>query len=566
MRSAAEALLWKNWQLTRVPLLLQQLGVIAVVSLLFIVVFPQDADASRQVDFGIHVLVLMSLCFLVSPLAMLSKSNSRNRLTGFPYHQEYVLPISTATLVLVPVVYFSLLFVFAYIFPLLVLSALFDVTGPQFLFVVLVFESVLTVLALAWWTSSGLARSLGWIVLMLLYWNQTRFLSFGIADGTHIVVLESLSQLIVPTLITATLLALMYLGVIRQRYGDDLFGIEREDSTSSGRFLLRNLFPLAPASCPTDSAVAAEIWKERQLRGLASADFIAVLAAFTALLIIRLLSVYRAFDGGLPELEEVVVILFLFYLLFVMGAASQTFGVSVRNGTPHFSVFDRTLPLGTAKLVAIKFSITIAGLMLAAMAMASVVWVFGSLFIDGFEQIKVLVVDKLVEFTSVPALALIRLVVLSLVAFTTATILWSAFCVWTLLKPKLMAWAWSILLVYGFLLFMFIAWITEENEFNTLSTAINIKHLWLFMFGLPAVLVYLCRGVVRDRIVNARQLLLLSTMGLLFALLYVSYLIGTEFYATESHIEVLVSTSLLGVLPLAAILFALRTMGSLRHH
>ena len=113
---------------------------------------------------------------------------------------------------------------------------------------------------------------------------------------------------------------------------------------------------------------------------------------------------------------------------------------------------------------------------------------------------------------------------------------------------------------------MFVAWITEGNEFEALSSAINIKHLWVYMLGVPAALVFLYREVIRDRILNARKFLVLLTMGLLLALLHISYLVSSEFYATESQIEVLVSTSLLGVLPLGAILMALWTMSSLRHH
>lgn len=566
MNFAAQALLWKNWQLTWRPVLLQQLIVIAGFSLFMVVVYPNgpDADALAGFNLTVHALVLVSLLVLLGASSAIPvKSGDKNYKTGFPHRQEYVLPISTALLVIVPLVYFCLLFVFAYVFPMLVISALFDVTGPQFIFTVLLFESILTILALSWWTTNGVAHTLGWIVVILLYWNQARFLGFSISEETHTVVLASLTQLIVPTLITTALLGLMFFGVKQQRCGDNVFGFEQEHSNSAGRFLWRNLFPFALTSCPTDSNVAAELWRERQLRGFSSAGFNGILVAFTALLFMRVLSLYGAFDG---EQEDVLIIPAMHYFLLALVMGFQAFGVSMRNGTPHFSVFDRTVPLATAKLVAIKLSVNIAGLVVAAIAMLLVVWLFGSLSIDGFDQIKTQVLDRLAEFVSTPPLALARVVVIYLTGFATVAVLWAALGIWFMLRPPLMSWIVSVLAVYAFLLAMFIARITEGSEFGTLSSAINIKHLWVFMLGMPAIIVFLYRQVIRDRLLNVRQLLVLSVIGLLLALLQISYLASSEFYVAESPIEVLVSTSLLGVLPLVAILMALWTMSSLRHH
>lgn len=566
MSSPAQALLWKNWQLTWRPLLLQQLIVISGFSLFMVVVLPNgpDADALAGFNITVHALVLVSLLVLLgASSAIPAKNGDRNYKTGFPHRQEYVLPISTELLVIVPLVFFCLLFVVGYVFPMLVMSALFDVTGPQFVITVLLFESILTILALSWWTTSGVANTLGWIAVMLLYWNQSRFLDFSISEDTHVVILESLNQLIVPTFFTAALLVLMFFGVKQQRHGDNAIGTEREHSINPGSFSWRNIFPFPLSLCPTDSNVTAELWRERQMRGLGSAAVNGILVAFTAMLFMRVLSLYGAFDG---ESEEVMVIPAAFYFLLATMMSIQAFGVNMRNGTPHFSVFDRTIPLSTAKLVAIKLSVNFARLVAAAVAMLIVVWVFGSLFIDGFDQIRMQALDKLAELVSMPSLALARLVVICLTVFATAAILYAALGVWFMLKPQLMSWIVSALTVYGFLLAMFIAWITESSEFDTLSSAVYIKHLWLFMLGLPIVLVFMYREVIRDRILNFKQLLVLSVIGLVLGLLQIIYLVNSEFYSTESQLEVLVSTNLLGALPLAVILIALLTMSRLRHH
>ncbi len=281
---------------------------------------------------------------------------------------------------------------------------------------------------------------------------------------------------------------------------------------------------------------------------------------------VRVLYLYELFYEYLPGLGEVVVSAGGFYALLGMAMILQTFGVGLRNGVPYFSVFDRSIPLSTAKLVAIKLSVNFTSLLVAAIAMVFVIWVFGSLFVDNFDQIRAAALDSFADFTSAPALSVTRLLAIGLITFATYATLLASVSIWFMLKPELMSGIASILAVYAFSLAMFLAWITEPSELKALSNAVYNKHLWIFILGVPAALVFLVRELLRDMILNAKQFLVLVTTGLLVFVLQINYLSSLQFYSTESQLEDLLATSLLGVLPFGVICLALWTMNRIRHH
>ena len=569
MQSPGQALLWKNWQLTWRPFLLHQLCVITAISLLMLVVFPQEPLAEGLVGFNwvVQALILVSMFTLLGVVSSIPiKSGEKGSVVGFPFRQEYVLPISTPKLVFIPLVYLTLLLLFSYSFPLLVISTFFVIAGPQFIIIFLLFELILMIFALSWWSSSHFGHTMGWIVMLLLIWNQTRFMEFGVSQDTFAITLASPSLFVISTITTAAMVLLMFFGVRQQRHGDSLIGDRQEGSDGIEKFSVRSLNPFTPTACPVHSTVAAELWKERQLKGFGYAGLLGVLTGVLALLMLRVLRLYQAFDGDPIGLEEFLIIVPAFYFMLFMVMQFSVFGVGMHHGTPLFYVFDRTTPMNTAKLVSIKLSVNILGLFVAACAMAGFVWFFGPLFLDDFAGIRSAALGELTEFMDTPLLSMARQLVLWLTTFSTAAILFASVGVWFMLKPQPMGWLISLLMIYFFSLVVFVAWITEASEFNTLMTAINSKQLWVLILGFPSVFVYLFREIMKDRILNVRQLLIVTAVCSVLGILYFSNLISSEFYITENIFEVKIFRSLITMLPLFAIGFVLWTMSKIRHH
>ncbi len=562
MASMSQALLLKHWRLCRLSLLIHQVFVLAIVSLI-ISVMAEDATVDGH-SFAAQAVVLTSLIFLLAPVFSLSTKSGKAQGVGFPYLQEFSLPIPTTLLVLTPLAFFTALMLFAYVVPMLILSSLFDITGPQLTFAIMVVETTLVVVSLSWWTSSSFGHGLGWVIVLFLYWNQFLYPEFVVSEQTSIAQVSGVGAYIESAIVTLILVVTMVIGVRRQRFAENLFGFKQEDLFRWESLSARNLFSRYQDDCPIDSAVAAERWNERQLRGLTQTVPFGLLMGLLALITINLISSNGGWDEG-PRLEEVLSIASSFFLMVLLVQQMQVFGISYRNGHLFNTAFNRCRPMGTARLLFIKLSNNTIGLVAGALSIAFVFWFLGSLFIPGFIDIKADALSKLSDFLSAPLPELLRRTFLLGVMGLTAVFLLAAINAWFMLRPKLMGGIFSSLAIYAFILIAVLIRFSDMNDFPEFDSYVRNKHLWILVIALPAALYYLARSVLADRVVNQQQLLIMLVASVIFAAIYIFDLGAIGFYNEAATFEVTLWYSMMGLTPLLAILACLWTLAEIRH-
>ncbi len=270
MNTAVQALLWKNVRLTWRFFLLQQIMVITLVALTIGVLMPEEAGPAQFSD----GLVLLGLIFLFIPIDRMSPRKGKPGSSfGLPYRQEYALPVSTLVLLGIPLAHVCLMLLLGYIFPMLVISTLFGLPGPQFIICLLLVILVLQLMALVWWTDNHVDSAIGWGIVLTLFWFQLTFPEISIADEDGIVSITSYSQLWISMSMTTLFLGIAFLGVQRQRHGGTLIAHHKQKLDVRQTFTIRNYFPMPKSACPIVSPVMAQIWNERQLRGLPLARF-----------------------------------------------------------------------------------------------------------------------------------------------------------------------------------------------------------------------------------------------------------------------------------------------------
>lgn len=567
MNGALQALVWKNWQLTWRSLALQQLGVIVFTWAVLSILWFGDSETVRNI--GAHVVVLLSLVFLLaSASAIPKKEGTSGYVTGFPFRTEYVLPAPTSTLFFVPLTYLTLLFLFAYAFPLFLLSIAFGIDGPQFFVAFFIIETTLLTICLSWWSTNNFANIVGWITVMVLYWFGILYPGISIinepAEDIMEIFVNSPMEYILPAIVTAIFIFLTFLGVRKQRHGENLLGLENSLrmlglEQSFQLFQSGNAFP-----CPTSSPVKAEIWKERQLRGVATTILLGASMGVLALILLRLI---RSYAGNAEEIETTAIygLALGFYAMLFMIIHFKSFGITHRNGVAWISAFNKTVGLGTGKLVLIKLSASYISSILAGIAMAATIWMTGSLFIDNFADLRVNALEEFSTYLALPATNLILDTGSFLIFFFNTAVLWSIFAAWFTLKPREMGFLTSGALIYIFVWVLIVAKITDGNEFDALNQTVWIKHLWLFIIGMPLATVYFYRAALSDLVLNNYQLLVMGLICMALWGIRTWRQFEHGFYAQDYALEVMITDSLVGFLPLLVVGGALWTMGRIRH-
>lgn len=261
MNTPAQALLWKCWRLTRRQLLIQLLFILSACVLLM-QFMPADADYLER-NGAIKYSVLASVAFLMFSCRgvgyQYGGADVFAGMMGFPFLRECRYPGSTRLLIVVPLVYLCALLLTVYLVPMVLLSIWFNVEGPQFLIAALIVYILLLSSALSWWTSSLLFNSLGWVLLMLLLWNDLLFPAFTLTEESGAIVVESLTEFMWPIIILIAALCLLVVGVHRQRSGEVLLGIDGSHMQDPNSRTPRERFPFSLYHCPTTSPWRAEL-------------------------------------------------------------------------------------------------------------------------------------------------------------------------------------------------------------------------------------------------------------------------------------------------------------------
>lgn len=568
LHSPLQALIWKNWKLTRRSLLLQQVSVISISWLVLTYFFTELPAADRLGTHSVvsHGIVLSSLLFLLLATSNIYKKDRSSRfVTGFPFRQEFVLPVSAYLLFTASILYFSVLFLIAYAFPLVVLNLLIGTAGPQPAIAILVVYVLLLTLSLGWWTSNKTAHTLGWCVFIIIGYQDWIYPELVLSTESLTAKAASLAEYLAPSIVVAGFILVTFLGVKKQRHGDNLFGFGSNNEMLISEYGLRKIKFGSVQPCPVDSPIRAEFWKERQVHSKFMAMSLGVSCSLVSLIFIRFIHLY---NGQTPVvgLDTVIALTFGIYWLAFMALHINSFGMSTSNGVPRVGVFEKTTGLGSAQLFLIKFLHKYLNLLIAAAALITSTWLFGPLFIDNFAELRSAVLSEIAEYLARPVTTLAFDVVRVLIYVAIVSIGFSLFLAWLMLKPRAVSWGLIAMLSYIFILTLLTRQFTAgADEFDTVSRAIPIKHLWLFIVGVPVLTAYVYRSIMRDMTLTVRQLLgLVSACALIW--IFRTFLIVDEgFFASDLEIELLIANVLVGLIPLLAIGGALFTMNKIRH-
>ncbi len=568
MRSPSQALAWSAFKLSWPVLLMQIAGVISVFFLLDLAL-DSGEDTLKLFEVADGVIVI-GLIFLYS--VTLHKSHSITRTSsalGFPYRAEFSLPVSTFTLLLTPLLYICALIEVAVFVPGIIVNLFyFNVEVSVLPIGFIVFQFTILTLMLTWWTNNGVASAAGWFVALVLYLNGLLMPDFVRIENSWIVSAVNPVDYIVALLFTAAIFGLAYFGVSQQRSGETLINFGNKIFNSADLGAIRDILPLPSASCPTNSPMAAEFWKERQLHGAYSALFFGLAGAAMTLAI---LATIVFFAGNGPDPKNVGLLALPLYGLMCVGLTITMYGVRYKNGTPIVSLHDRTTPLSTAKLTLIRASVSLSSALLAGVIMYGSLWILGPLLFSDFQSMQSEFLEIFTIFTGIGFVDLALRIFLSLTAFLTALLLLATFFTGTMLHNRPFAIGIAFVPAYIFLWSISLMGFYGSENPETYNQAIDTvfaNHLWILVLLIPVSLVIMLRDLLQDQMLSQTQMLRLLTVGIVLAGLNLIWLFDASHYDVLGRDIWLVQLSYLvvqGFLPLLAAVLALWTSNRIRH-
>jgi len=568
MKSPSQALAWSTIYLSWPVLLTQIVGAVSIIFLISLSLDP-EIDSTESIHIVDFVLIA-SLVFLYS--VVLSKKQRAGNATaglGFPYTTEFSLPVSTLTLLVVPLLCFCALTQVAIFVPGLIVNLLvLDAEVSVFPISFLVFQYTIIPLMLTWWTQNGLASIAGWLIALILYMNGLLIPEFTRMENSWVLVTESSSSYIVSLFFTAVLILIAYFGVKQQRSGELLLNFGNGRAMLGDTQHLRSWMPLPTPACPTSSAIRAEIWKERQLHGEYNALFgglAGVAATFTILSIIQ----FFVPGANIPKFSNVVVLAMGMYVAVCTSLIVTLFGVRYKNGVANVSVHDKTTPLNTAQLTLIRTSVTLGSTLIAGLVMAVSIWFFGPYFINDFAEMRALILEFLQTLSELGIASVTLRVVLILFAFLTGLLLYATFLTWFMLQSKKMSIGLLLISAYIFLVATGLsALFGNLKDSYVLQASVFQSHLWIVIFFIPTSIIIMSRSLLKNGVISAKGTMLLAVMALLVQVLNLTWLFGANNYdvlqldISAAHLSYL---SMQGFLPLLAAIFALWTSDRIRH-
>lgn len=568
MRSPGQALTWSAFRLSWPVLLIQIAGVISVFFLIDLAL-DSDEDSLRLLE-AADFIIIVGLVFLFSVTLHRSHSLARTASAlGFPYRAEFSLPVSTLTLLLIPLLYFCALIEVAVFIPGLIINFLYFGAEVSMLPIgFIVFQFTALTLMLTWWTNNGIASAAGWLVALVLYLNGLLMPDFVRVEDSWIVSAENPVDYIVALLVTLAMFVLTYLGVSRQRSGETLLRFGNAIFNSADQGAVREILPLPVAECPTNSAIAAEFWKERQLHGTYSALFFGLAGAAMTLAIFATIVF---FAGNGPDPKHAELLAFPLYALMCVGLTITMYGVRYKNGTPIVSLHDRTTPLSTARLTLVRTSVTLSSTLLVAVIMFGSLGILGPLLFSDFQSMQSEFLEIFAPLAGLGFFDLALRLFLSLVAFLTALLLLATFFTWTMLRNRPFTIAITLVPAYIFLWSIaLMGFYGSENAaaYNQAIDSVFANHLWIPVLLIPASGALMLRHLLRDEVLTQAQMMCLLAPGTGIAALNLLWLFGADYYDVlelELGAAQLAFLIVLGLLPLLAAVLALWSCHKIRH-
>jgi len=561
---------WSAFSLSWPALLTQVVWVVSVVFLIDLAL--DSAEDSIDLFRAAELVTLVGITFLFAVILHKSHNVARSQSSlGFPYRMEFSLPVSTLTLLLTPLLYICALTQVAVFVPGLTINLLFfnsDISVFPISF--MIFQLTSLTLMLTWWTENGVASIVGWFVALALYLNGLLMPEFIRVENSWVVTAENPTDYAVALLFTAALLLLTYFGVRQQRSGESLLEFGNALFNSSKQGSLRDSLPLPVAACPTNSPMAAEYWKERQLHGGYNALFGGLAGAAATLTIWIIINVF-AVRGNNPELNNVWVLAIGIYGLVCVALTIYMYGVRYKNGVANVSVHDKTTPLSTARLTLIRSSATLGSALMAGLVMLIAIGVLGPLLVDGFENIRTQFLESFDIFSGLSLAGMLLRAFLSLLTFLTALLLLVTFLTWTMLYSKPATVITALVPAYIFLWSIVLMMLYGDRDAHAYNQAIDTvfaNHLWIAILLIPVSGLIMSRDLLHDRVLSPVHMLYLLGIGLAIEGLNFAWLFDADHYGVldrDIWVAQLSYLMMQGLLPLLAVILALWTSNKIRH-
>ena len=432
----------------------------------------------------------------------------------------------------------------------------------------IVFQFTILTLMLTWWTNNGLASTVGWFVALVLYLNGLLMPDFVRVENSWIVAAENPVDYVVALFFTVVMFVLTYFGISQQRSGEMLVNFGNKMFNSAERGAIRDILPLPVADCPTNSPMAAEFWKERQINGTTSALFVGLGGAALTIVILATIAFFAS-NG--PDPKNAALLALPLYGLMCVGLTITMYGVRYKNGIPIVSLHDKTIPLDTAKLTLIRTCVSLSSALLAGVIMYGTLGILGPLLFSNFQNLQSEFLEIFTIFTGVEFTDLALRIFLSFTAFLTALLLLATFFTWTMLHSRPFAIAIAFVPAYIFLWSVSLMGYYGSENVDAYDQAIDTvfaNHLWLLVLLIPVSAAIMLRDLLQDQVLTQAQMRLMLAIGIIIAGLNLIWLFDADYYGMRgrdirgAQISYLVTQ---GLLPLLAAVLALWTSNKIRH-
>ncbi|HEY5809366.1 MAG TPA: hypothetical protein VIT67_15435 [Povalibacter sp.] len=358
MRSPIVAMLWENWQLTRVEATQRTaLGLVAGAAALTIF------DAGATYAFWILIACHSFIWFSIAKLNGGRFADGYK--PGFPFHLLYARPVPTVVFVGVAMAYDAISCVALYLASAALLGFAFGQPLPLFSMTVCLVAYHLAYTCCQWSTRSRVVQWVGsigfsWPLFFLVYKKVASSLQveFSLVENAVFVLMGVVS------------FWLTVVGVARQRRGDAVAAVPQQKEGLGG--YPEWLVSLFRFPCPTSSATRAQVWFDLRSSGLP----VVMIGLAVATLIFLLFAISIPFAPARPAAVGVTMFAAP-VLLFALGA--NAFGIRRKQGRTYTSAFELTQPYGTAQMAGLRVLVRTACVLVALIVIGVSVWTSSSL-------------------------------------------------------------------------------------------------------------------------------------------------------------------------------------------
>lgn len=373
MQTPLQAMVWELWRTSRIEMILRVASMCGFVLLIRLVAEDVDTPTVQALR-GITVGMLMvTSVFSQTWLGELDSGSS-----GFSFRLGFVRPVTTRTLVLVPMLFTASAAGICYLLPALLFRIMLNTSIPLLAPAMIVGTSALCITSVVWSSASRTRKAVGLAILAAFVIAAIAGVAMNLDPGTPLLLrlgdpeafhLSSIEWMILGMIAIAALFA-TNVAVERQRHGDQLrrrIFSRRSKMPSAKRYTLR----------PFRNASTAQTWYELRKFGRT----VLSLSIAIPLLMVVFLTAVRLVDANW-RLDLVVWLggIFLSPLLYQFVGADGAVGLKMTQGTARLSLFDAARPMHSDRLIMIKLiSVTGCSLIgLAIMCAAAAAHTFGT--------------------------------------------------------------------------------------------------------------------------------------------------------------------------------------------